>query len=184
MVTGHKDETLKDGSKDKSINDESLKEALQRKLEDDINLRGYALKADVVEGQAQLQGIVDVLAEKEHAEKIAKGISGIKKVDNAIAVSTDGAITDSAVDFEVAEELNANPEVNLKHIGAKSSGGKVILTGNVTDPDEINTARRSAGKARGVTEVKSQVKVRAPEMTLDQIFHSQVNNDRETDPAD
>jgi len=160
--------------------DEDLKEALRRKLEKDINLRGYALKGDVVEGEAQLQGIVDVLAEKEHAETIAKNIPGIKKVDNSITISTDGDITNSEVDFEVAEELNANPKVNLKHIGAKSSGGIVTLAGNVTDPEEIEQAHYSASKARGVTKVDSQIKIQAPEMSLDQIFHSQVNNDDDT----
>ena len=138
-----------------------------------------ALKGDVVEGEAQLQGVVDTLAEKEHAEKIAKSISGIKKVDNSISISTDGDITDSAVDFEVLEELNSNPNVNLKHIGAKSSDGIVTLVGNVTGPNEIEEARYSASKARGVTKVESQVKVQEPEMNLDQVFHSQVNNDNE-----
>ncbi len=161
--------------------DDDLKKALQSALESDVNLKGYALKGDVVEGEAQLQGIVETLAEKEYAGKVAKSISGVKKVDNSISISTDGDITDSAVDFEVAEELNANPNVNLKHIGVKSSGGTVTLVGNVTDPAEIAEAINSAGKARGVTNVKSQVKVKEPEMTLDQIFHSQVNNDHETD---
>ena len=159
--------------------DEKLKEALQRELEKDVNLKGYALKGDVVEGEAQLLGIVDTLAEKGHAENIAKSISGIKKVDNSISISTDGDITDGSVDFEVAEELNANPNVNLKHIGAKSSDGIVTLVGNVTDPNEIEEARYSTGKARGVTEVKSQVKVQKPEMSLEEIFYSQVNNDEE-----
>lgn len=60
--------------------------------------------------------------------------------------------------------INANPNVNLKHIGAKSSDGIVTLVGNVTDPNEIEEARDSASKARGVTKVESQVKVQEPEM--------------------
>lgn len=159
--------------------DENLQEALQRNLEDDKNLKSYALKGDVVEGEAQLQGIVDTLAEKEHAGRIAKSISGIKKTDNSVAISTDGNITDSDVDFEVAEELNANPNVDLKHIGAKSSGGVVTLVGNASDPQEIEEALDSASKARGVTNVRSQVKVQKPELSLEEIFHSQVNNDEE-----
>ena len=162
-----------------NYSDENLKKALRKKLKDDINLRGYALEGDVVKGEARLQGIVDALAEKDHAANIAKSVAGIKKVDNGISVSTDGDITDSAVDFEVAEELNANPNVNLKHVGAKSSHGRVTLVGNAADPNEVEEALRSASKARGVTKVESQVKVRKPEMTLQEIFHSQVNNDDE-----
>ncbi|MDK2895471.1 MAG: hyperosmotically inducible periplasmic protein, partial [Moorella sp. (in: firmicutes)] len=36
-----------------------------------------------------------------------------------------------------------------------------------------------AAKARGVTRVVSQVKVGEEEMSLEDIFHRQVNNDRE-----
>ncbi len=159
--------------------DEKLKELLQNALQKDINLKGYALKGDVVEGEAQLQGIVDTLAEKEHAGNLTKNISGIKKVDNSISISTDGDITDSDVAFEVSEELSANPNINLKHISAKISGGVVTLVGNVTDPAEIEEARHTASKARGVTKVVSQVKVQKSEMNLEQIFHSQVNNDED-----
>lgn len=159
--------------------DEKLKDFLQDVIQKDINLKGYALKGDVVEGRAQLQGIVDTLAEKEHAENLAKTISGIKKVDNSISISTDGDITDSDVAFEVSEELNTNPNINVKHINAKISDGIVTLVGNVTDPDEIEEARHTASKARGVTKVVSQVKVQKSEMDLDHIFHSQVNNDHE-----
>lgn len=159
--------------------DEELQKALQRELENDKNLRSYALKGDVIEGEAQLQGIVDTLSEKEHAAKIARSISGIKKVDNGISISTDGEITDRGVEFEVAEELDADPKVNTKHIGAKSAGGMVTLVGTVSDRKEIEDARHAASTARGVTKVVSQVKIRKPEMTLEDIFHSQVNNDKE-----
>jgi len=159
--------------------DEKLMEILQAKLEHDINLKSYALKGDVVEGEAQLQGIVDTLAEKEHAERIAKSISGIKNVDNGISISTDGEITDRGVEFEAGEEIYADPKVNSKHIGVKSAHGVVTLVGNVTDPVEIDDARAAASKARGVTKVVSQVKIQKPEMNLHEIFHSQVNNDED-----
>lgn len=159
--------------------DEELKEILQTKLDQDINLQSYALKGDVVEGEAQLQGIVDSLAEKEYAERITKNIAGIKKVENGIAISTDGPITDRGVEFEAGEELFSDPKVNSKHIGVKSSHGVVTLVGNVTDPQEIEDARNAVSKARGVTKVISEIKVQKPQTSLHEIFHSQVNNDQD-----
>lgn len=159
--------------------DEELKEKLQTKLDQDFKLKSYALKGDVVEGEAQLQGIVDSLAEKEHAERVAKNINGITNVENGIAISTDGPITDRGVEFEAGEEIFADPKVNSKHIGIKSSHGIVTLVGNVADPQEIEDARNAASKARGVTKVISEVKVQKPKMSLDEIFHSQVNNDQD-----
>ncbi|WP_173297838.1 BON domain-containing protein [Thermanaeromonas sp. C210] len=159
--------------------DAQLKKKLQELLESDKDLRGYALNADVVEGEARLQGTVDTLIEKQRAEELASGLPGIKRVDNAISVSTDGPITDKEVELEVAQELAADPRVNRRHIGAESVKGTVILQGNVRDPDEIEAARRAAAKARGVTEVTSRVRVREPEQTLTELFHSQVRNDNE-----
>ena len=156
--------------------DDEMRLEIQAILDQDKNLKSYALKADVVEGQAQLHGVVDVLAEKKRAEELARGVPGIRSVDAAISISTDGPITDSDVDFEVAEELSATPDIDPRHIGAKSSHGVVTLVGRTDDPDEIRAATKAAESARGVTVVRSRVKVeRAP----DEIFHSQVQNDRE-----
>ncbi|MBE3582292.1 MAG: BON domain-containing protein [Thermoanaerobacteraceae bacterium] len=159
--------------------DAQLKKKLQELLESDKDLRGYALNADVVEGEARLQGTVDTLIEKQRAGELASGLPGIKRVDNAISVSTDGPITDKEVELEVAQELAADPRVNRRHIGAESVKGTVILQGNVRDPDEIEAARRAAAKARGVKEVTSRVRVREPKPTLIELFHRQVRNDNE-----
>lgn len=160
-----------------SEKDEILRKKVQEILENDKDLRSYALKADVVKGEAQLQGIVDTLIEKNRAEELVRKVPGIKSVANAISISTDGPITDKDVEFEVAEELAANPGVNLRHIGAESHDGIVILKGNVTDPGEIEAARSAAAKARGVKKIISQVKLKKPEEPLTEIFHTQVRND-------
>lgn len=163
--------------------DEELRKQVGKTLDRDKNIKRYGLNTDVVEGEAQIQGIVDTLAEKQHAARATKSVSGIKKVDNAVSVSTDGDIDDHKVEFEVAEELYANPNVDLKHIGAESNRGVVTLVGSVTDPSEIESARQSAAQARGVTKVVSQVKIKKRKMGMTEIFHSQVNNDKENEPS-
>ena len=141
--------------------DNQLKEQLQNALDSDLNLLSYGLGADVVEREAQISGVVDTLAEKKRAEELARRIPGITRVNAAIAVSADGPITDKDVEFEVSEELEAHPDVNTKNIGAKVERGVVTLVGNTSDPAEVKAAREAASKARGVTEVHSQVKVRS-----------------------
>lgn len=171
--------------------DDMLKQDLQRVLDQDANLRSYHLEADVVEGQAQLHGVVDVLAEKKRAEDLARSITGIHDVDSAISISTDGPVTDKDVEFEVSEELDAAAGVDPKHIGAKSSRGVVTLVGRTDDPDEIKAARKAAESARGVAVVRSRVRVEGAggkgvdggagegDTSPGRIFHSQVRNDRE-----
>lgn len=157
--------------------DEILQEKVQQILDRDQDLRSYALKADVVKGEARLQGIVDTLIEKNRAEELVRGVPGIRSIDNAVSLSTDGPITDKNVEFEVAEELAADPRVNLRHLGAESHRGTVILKGKVVDPGEVEAARRAAAKARGVKEIISEAEVKKPEKSLAEIFHSQVKND-------
>ncbi|MEG6616040.1 BON domain-containing protein [Peptococcaceae bacterium 1198_IL3148] len=159
--------------------DDELKRLVNAYLEADAEMRAYDIKADVVDGEVQLTGIVDTVSDKNRANEVVSRVNGIKRIENGIAISTDGQITDRGVAFEVMEELNADPRVNLKHIGVKSVGGKVFLMGHCTNAMEEQAAMEAALKARGVTEVISQIHHEAKEPSLEQLFHSQVNNDRE-----
>ncbi|NLY50825.1 MAG: BON domain-containing protein [Firmicutes bacterium] len=164
---------------ERSGQDEELRRKLQARLEQDPGLSSYGLKADVVEGEAQITGAVDVLAEKEQALRVARGIGGIRGVSDGIAVSTDRNITEGDVAAEVMEELRADPQVNTERIRAKTSGGTVILAGQEEDRVALEAAKEAAARARGVTQVLSQVRIHPPEPDLADIFHGQVNNDHE-----
>ncbi|HHW28208.1 MAG TPA: BON domain-containing protein [Syntrophomonadaceae bacterium] len=164
----------------KQNSDEELKMQISTLLKNDRNLGSYGLNCDVVNGEVQLQGIVDTLREKKWAEDLVQQVPGVINVDNAISVSTDGAITDQDIIQEVEEELKGDPEGNPNKIGVKSAHrGKVVLAGRTENRAEIERAVNAASKARGVTEVISQVKQDDEKLTPEQIFHSQVNNDEE-----
>ncbi|MEG3068260.1 MAG: BON domain-containing protein [Syntrophaceticus schinkii] len=85
--------------------DDELREQIRTLLKNDRNLGGYGFNCDVVEGEVQLQGIVDTLKEKEWAEDLVRQVSGVKGVANAVSISTDGSITDDEIIQEVQEEL-------------------------------------------------------------------------------
>ena len=90
--------------------DEDLRVSLQEKFAQDKNLSGYGLHVDVVQGEAQLSGIVEALIEKEYAAELAFSVPGIRQVSSAISISTDGPINEASMASEVAEELQANKE--------------------------------------------------------------------------
>lgn len=161
--------------------DKLLRERVRQVLREDKDLRGYGLNVDVVNGEVQLQGIVDTLKEKERAERLVRQVPGVKGVANAVAISTDGAVRDEDVTMEAYEELDLDPRVDLRRIGTEcvDGHGTVVLKGRTEDPAEVEAAREAAAKARGVTRIVNQVKVGEEEMSLEDIFHSQVNNDRE-----
>ena len=160
---------------------EHLRKQVQHTLDSDEYLSGYAIKADVVGEEVRLEGVVDTLKEKQRVESLLCSIPGVKTVASSVTISTDGAVTTQDVTMEAREELQLDNRVDPYHIGAESLGGHgtVVLRGRTDDLEELEAAIRSASQARGVTRVINQVKTGSKEMTLDDIFHSQVNNDRE-----
>lgn len=163
----------------KLSDDDSLRMIVQQALDQDKNLASYGLEADVVEGVARVSGIVDTLAEKLHAERVVSQIPGIRGFEDGISISTDGAITDRAVEMEVSEEIAANPQL-VEKVGVKVKDGTAFLMGAVDSKREEQLAIETARKARGVTNVVSQLKVGRRTIDpddLESLFHSQVRND-------
>src|SRR5690554_2792360 len=110
--------------------DNDINREVQEILNKDEDLHGYNVRATVRDGIVHLQGIVDVLAEKLRAEELVKQISSVVGIENGITISTDGDIDDEAVEFEVQEEINADPRVQLKDVEVVSHGGVVRLKGD------------------------------------------------------
>lgn len=163
------------------MNDQDQVAQVQQMLDSDVRFKNYDLKAEAHGGEVIVTGIVDTLSEKEDLRRALKKLPGVRAVDNAVSISTDGQITDSQVLAEVMEEFAGTPDLDVKHVGAKVDGGVVRLVGRTTDPGEIEAAQKAAKKARGVRDVINEVEVTAPgiDMTLENIFHSQVRNDED-----
>ncbi|MCL6638851.1 MAG: BON domain-containing protein [Firmicutes bacterium] len=162
--------------------DEVLKNRVQAFLDSDAGTKVYGIKADVTGGKVYLAGIVDTLSEKERLGRLVSGLEGVRGVENGVSISTDGAIDDEDVTMEVMEELESDPQVDLRHVGARSVKGTVFLTGRINSREEETAAVNAASRARGVRNVVSRLDMEtAGELTLEKIFHSQVNNDREVD---
>lgn len=164
--------------------DKELQNRVQALLDNNEGIKVYGVKARVNNGHVDLSGVVDTLSEKQQLRELVKGVPGVKEVDLGVAISTDGAIDDEDVSFEVAEELSADPGIDLRHVGAKSVDGVAILQGTVEDPAEAEAAIRAAARARGVKDVVSRIQVKSKDLadaSLETIFHSQVNNEGEPD---
>ncbi len=137
---------------------QELNTKINNRLADDQRLGVYALKAKVYEdGLVRIQGIVDVLEERDEAEELIREFPGVNRIENNVTVCTDGGIDDEDVAFEVGEELQANPEIS-DSVGVKVSGGQVQLVGSIQNQGQALEAIEAAGKARGVREVRNQLK--------------------------
>lgn len=163
--------------------DKALQREVQALIDKTNGLKDYGIKAQVQNREVHLMGLVDTLHERRQLHELVSRVAGIRTIENGVTISTDGQINDGEVTAEVYEELQNNG-VNLKNIGAESFGGKVILKGRSESREEVENAIEAATRARGVRNVISEVELvsgfqDADDLTLRELFHSQVNNDRE-----
>ena len=138
-------------------NDEHLALRVQASLTEDPGLEPYGIKVSSRRGIVRLEGIVDVFAEKMRAQEIAAGVSGVTDIENDLTVSTDGRITDGDVNFEVAEELRLDPNVDISKVYGESKKGVVHIHGEVDTPRHAKAAIWAAAKARGVKDIVSHI---------------------------
>ncbi len=146
--------------------DRQLAVEVARRLAAEELLGPYDIHVEARDGRVVLQGVVDVLAEKQAAERAARQVPGVRQVENDLTLSTDGAITDADVQMEVAEELSADPVVAPRHLGVRVAGGVARLLGRVASDEEERAALSAAAKARGVVDVVSELEVE-PEIAGD-----------------
>lgn len=140
--------------------DSRIERAVRRNLEGDPDLGSYHIVVKSRNGRVHLTGVVDVLAEKQRAEKLVRSMPGVADVENGLVVSTDGAINDGDVAFEVAEELEAEPEIDTANVWASTKGGVVELKGEVDSAGEARLAGEAASRARGVRDVINRLAIR------------------------
>ncbi len=140
------------------LDDLELQKVVADWLSRDPRLAPYGLKARVNQGFVTLQGVVDVLAEKEYAEEQLRSMADVRGVENSLVICTDGGIDDEDVAFEVSEELWADPSVP-DTIGVDVRSGRVRLLGQADTLAQEFAAKKAAMKARGVTEVTSEIRL-------------------------
>ena len=73
---------------DKGLSDDSIHDLVKRKLANDPDVKGGALEIEVKDGVVTLRGKVETDKLKQKAERLAKKVSGVKKVVNEIQLST------------------------------------------------------------------------------------------------
>lgn len=163
--------------------DQQIKAEVQSLIDNNIKVKDYGIKAEVIDGEVHLTGLVDTLHQKRQLHEVISRVKGIRSLENGVSISTDGRINDADITAEVYEELKHN-RVNLEHIGAETRDGTVVLRGRADDTGEIQNAMEAASRARGVKDVINHINMvdeGAAALTLKDLFHSQVNNDQEDD---
>lgn len=141
-------------------------------------LRANDLAVSVENGKATLTGKVAEDVNKDLATEIAKGVSGIKTVDNQIVVQADYAptvssamrsygevIEDATITSAVKSKLLWSNHTSSLAINVDTQRGKVTLSGTADSPVAKDLAGRLAMNTRGVTSVNNTLTIHADKAT-------------------
>jgi hyperosmotically inducible protein len=136
------------------------------------HLRANDLQVSVRQGKATLSGNVEEGVNKELAEEIALGVTGVKAVENNIKVATDfvapdtslsrtygETIDDSTITAVVKSKLAWSKYTNGLTTKVVTKSGRVTLTGSADSAESRDLAGRLAQNSRGVVAVDNQLLV-------------------------
>lgn len=164
------------------IDDATLTASVKTALMADDTVRGLDINVETEKGNVSLNGQVASQAQIDQAVKVARGVSGVRDVDNKLTVregATAGATgasgtatvtgdsatlgtaaDDTAITARVKSALLAESEISSLDISVETTNGVVQLTGDVTNPAQIQKAAQVASAAEGVKSVQNQLKVK------------------------
>lgn len=72
-----------------NVDDAAISAKVKTAFAQDPGVKAIDVKVDTFKGAVQLSGWVNTAEEKARAEQIAKGIAGVKSVENKITLKTD-----------------------------------------------------------------------------------------------
>jgi osmotically-inducible protein OsmY len=104
----------------------------------------YEIKAQVANGVVTLTGRVDSYAEKQLSEEVAKGVKGVRDIENKIIVDYKTTRPDYEIEADIERRLQSDIRVDEELIDVKVTGGNVKLSGTVGSAEERNQAKLDA----------------------------------------
>jgi len=119
-----------------------------------------SVQAAVHHGHVTLTGTVDWHYQRMQAEKLVRGIRGVRQVSDRITVVSRPAGRD--MHRRITEALHRNAVLDAKHIAVTVTGSVVHLRGTATSLLQRDAAERAAYDAPGITLVDNQIIVDPP----------------------
>lgn len=134
--------------------DQQLRDDVIAAMAYDAATDSYELRVSVSDRVATLSGKVDSYAERDLAEKVARGVHGLRDVRNQISVQYKSSRPDPEIRADVLARLRWDAYVEHELISAKVAAGNVELSGKIGSEAERGRAYADAWVA-GVRSVNA-----------------------------
>ena len=148
------------------IDDKSIDARVKEALSGNGEYKFTDVKEVSFKGTVQLNGFVETRDQKSQAADIAKGVQGVRDVENNITVqsdiqrSADEARDDKDMASRIDRALNDNPNYKFDEVSVMVIKGTVQLSGFVDSSDQKSRAGDIAGQVSGVKDVENNITVK------------------------
>src|SRR5690242_3841843 len=147
------------------VDDSAITTKVKSALLADADVKSFDIKVETRKGEVQLSGFVDTQVQMDRAVAIAKGVEGVKKVDNNMNLKTTSTtmgekIDDGVITTKVKAALLADSTVKSSDIGVVTRDGEVQLSGFVDSQSQIERATEVAKGVQGVKGVINEMSIK------------------------
>ncbi|HHO48236.1 MAG TPA: BON domain-containing protein [Desulfobacteraceae bacterium] len=159
------------GEPDEQHSDTWIKSKLVTTYTLNRHLNPFDIKVDVKEGVVTLEGTVDSAVERDLAVEIAKGMTGVSRVDDKLSIESGAAgdsaelpdfsrlVEDATVTAMVKSRLLWNRNIQGMDINVDTSSGEVVLDGKVESDAVRDLAGQIALNTENVRKVVNNLEV-------------------------
>jgi hyperosmotically inducible protein len=147
------------------VDDSAITTKVKAAFAADADVKGSDIKVETRKGEVQLSGFVDSQAQMDRAVAVAKGVEGVKSVDNKMNLKTGSGtvgekIDDGVITTKVKAALLGDSGVKSGDIGVVTRNGEVQLSGFVDNQSQIDRATEVAKGVEGVKNVINELAVK------------------------
>lgn len=147
------------------IDDSVVTAAVKSALLADPDIKSFDFKVETRKGEVQLSGFVDGQTQVDRAIAVARGVAGVKGIDNKVsmkgaATTVGNKIDDEIVTTRVKGALLADANVKSFDIAVVTRKGEVQLSGFVDNQAQIDRAVEVARAVQGAGSVNNEMSIK------------------------
>ncbi len=139
--------------------DPDIAQAVRHALEWDVLVPDERIRSTVSGGWVTLEGDVDLLRERDDAERAVQRLAGVRGVHDKIEVRS-RTVAPDAIRRAIEEALERRAEREAERIQVSVSEGVVTLSGNVSSLPEKRAILGLVSHTPGVRAVNDQLHIR------------------------
>lgn len=147
------------------IDDSVVTTKVRSALLADHDVKSFEIKVETRKGQVQLSGFVDTQARIDNAIALARGVEGVKGVENGMSLkdgkaTVGNAVDDGIVTAKVKSALLADPAVKSFDVAVVTRKGEVQLSGYVDNQAQVSRAIDIARAIEGVQSINNEMSIK------------------------